>query len=354
MKKMMCLFFALASLLMFAIPAFAAAAEDSAPAEYDLLAPDGSEPAASSRVPVHVADTPMVPVDASGDAPVDESACREETSAPYQPPQRTPGRGEVADILQYWEDNGYPTYASYAFEAGGEMMDDGTICSYWEIGLVNASEAQKQEILELVSPTCLVEFKNCLFTHAQKQTAYDTITEMAVTDSNILEVIFIRNDDTVWVAVPEELAKEYAKYLIRDCGLGAVVSVTDENSLNAVADGDLLEGVMTAQGGRDAAASAVIGSSGIVPEARAGAPLHWIYLVLAVIAACTLTGFVLRRHFVPAAITENGTICIASTPLSRRQTEQAVRENVQAPDGSVYRNLLERLESENSMTGENT
>lgn len=350
MKKMMCLFFTLASLLMLAIPAFAAAAEDGAPAEYDLLVPDGPEPSAVSPSVVQFADAPIEPVDAGGDAPVDESTYREEPSAPYTPPQRLPGQGEITDILQYWEDNGYPDYVSYAFEAGGEMTDDGTIYSYWEIGLVDAGEAQKQKILELVHPTCLVEFKGALFTHAQKLAAYHKLMELAETDSNILQVIFIRNDDSVWVAVPEAQAKEYAKYLIRDCGLGAVVSVTDEDSLNAVTDGDLLEGVMTAQGGRDAAVPAAAGSSGVVPGAQAAAPLHWIYLVLAVIAACTLTGFVLRRHFVPAAMTEHGTIPIASAPLSRRQTEQAVRENMQAPHDSVYRNLLELLGAEKRMT----
>lgn len=333
---------------MLAIPAFAAAAEDGAPAEYDLLVPDGPEPSAVSPSVVQFADAPIEPVDAGGDAPVDESTYREEPSAPYTPPQRLPGQGEITDILQYWEDNGYPDYVSYAFEAGGEMTDDGTIYSYWEIGLVDAGEAQKQKILELVHPTCLVEFKGALFTHAQKLAAYHKLMELAETDSNILQVIFIRNDDSVWVAVPEAQAKEYAKYLIRDCGLGAVVSVTDEDSLNAVTTDSFLDGAIAAEGKPGIVAPG--GAAAIVPEARAGAPLSWIYLVLAVTAACTLTGFALHRSFAPAAVTENGTIRITNAPLSRRRTEQAVREDMQVPNASVYRAVLERIEAENDLS----
>lgn len=336
MKKLMCVFFTLTALLMLAAPAFAAGAPA---ARYDLPDRDGPGPAAAA----YAADTPMEPVDGSGE----ESAYREETPSPTAPPQRQPGRGEIDDIYAYWEKNGYPDYVSYAFAAGGEMTADGTICTYWEIGLVDAGETQKQEILSLVSPDCLVEFKNCLFTHAQKQTAYDALTELAETDKNILEVIFIRNDDSVWVAVPEELTKEYAKYLIRDLGLGAVVSVTDEDSINAVTTDSFLDGAIAASG--DPGIAAPGGAAGIVPEVGAGAPL-WTCLILAAVFACTLTVLALHRYFAPAAVTESGTVRTTGAPLSRRQTEQAVREDMQAPSASVYRAVLERIAAENSLT----
>ena len=70
------------------------------------------------------------------------------------------------------------------------------------------------------------------------------------------------------------------------------------------------------------------------------------------IAACTLTGFALHRYFAPAAVTENGTVRTAGTPLSRRQTEQAVREDMQIPNASVYRAVLERIEAESNLTKE--
>lgn len=320
MKKMMCVFFTLAALLMLAAPAFAA-----------------DDPAAAS----YVGDAPMEPVDGSGEA----SSSREEMSPPSAPAPRLPGQGEIDDICAYWEKNGYPDYVSYAFESGGGWTD-GAVYSHWEIGLVNADETQKQAVLDLVSPSCLVEFKNCLFTHAQKQTAYDALIQLAKTDRNISEVIFIRNDDSVWVAVPEELTKEYAEYLIRDLGLGAVVMVTDEDSLNAVTTNDLLDGAVAAEG-----EPGIPVPGGIVPEVRAGAPLYWIYLVLAV-AACTLTGFALHRYFAPAAVAENGTVRVTNAPLSRRQTEQAVRESVQVPNASVYRAVLERIEAGSDLSKE--
>lgn len=367
MKKLTCVFFAIAALFMLAVPACAASSESGSPAEYDLLDLDGGEqrkqPAAVYHDPAQSPDapaptpTPVEPTPAPiEDVPVDESTYREEPPTPYEPPVRLPGRGEIADILQYWEENGYPDDVSYAFEAGGEVAEDGTVYAWWEIGLVDADEARKQEILDLVSPDCLVEFQRCLFTHAQKQAAYDAITALAVDDPNILEVIFIRNGDNVWVSVPEEKTKEYAEYLIRDLGLGAVVSVTDQHSI-ASFEGGLEIGIDTPGGigmGIDGALDQTVpqatfpATGALVPDdpKAPASPVFWVCLGLAVVAACGLTFLALRRRSTPAAVTVHGEVRTARTPLSRRETEALVRERRETPPELLRQELLHRAEED--------
>lgn len=345
MKKLTGLFFALIAAFMLIVPTLAATPMDEPPAGYDLLDLDSPEPSAAFHVPAQSPDAPAdspestpTPVE---DVPVDESTYHEEEPAPYTPVQRTPGRGEITDILSYWEENGYPADVSYAFEAGGEVMEDGTVCAWWEIGLVDADEARRQELLDLVSPDCLVEFKACLFTHAEKQAAYDKLTELAADDPNILEVIFIRNGDTVWVSVPEDVVKDYAEYLIRDLGLGAVVSVTDQHSIASFEDAtaphlDIPGGLTTGPTGG--------GETGLVrtvPQAQPS-PVFWVYLALAVIAACGLTVLALRRRPARLAVTARGEIHTASAPLTRAQTEQLVRDSEETPPEGTFQTIVER------------
>ena len=362
MKKLTGLFFALAAAFMLIVPALAA--EGEAP-HYDVLDLDGA-PAAVSAAPDGAEPTPT-PMEVE-DVPVDESTYHEEESTPYTPVQRTPGRGEIADILSYWEEHGYPTDVSYACNVGGEVTEDGTMYDYWEIGLVDADEARRQEILGLVSPNCLVEFQNCLFTHAEKQAAYDKLTELAAGDPNIVDVIFIRNGDTVLVSVPEDMVKEYAQYLIRDLGLGAVVHVTDQHSIATYED-NLTTGVDIPGGtassetggglvqttpqldpaiGGDVQSAPIVptgdGMTGLLPAAPAkrASPVFWVCLALAAVAACVLTALALRRRFAPAAVTARGEIHSAGAPLTRAQTEQLVRESEERPPEGTLRAIVEK------------
>lgn len=75
-------------------------------------------------------------------------------------------------------------YISYAGNVGGEMLDVDTIISYWEIGVIDANEAIKQEILYLLAPTCFVTFKDCTYSYAQRIAAFDGIT--ALNDPNMV------------------------------------------------------------------------------------------------------------------------------------------------------------------------
>lgn len=301
--------------LLCALPAFAA--EENQPARY------GPEPAEIV------------------DVPVDESTYREETPAPYVPVKREAGRGEIEDIYQYWEENGYPEDVSYAFDAGGEVIDD-TIYTWWEIGLVNADEARRQEILDLIAPTGLVVFYNCTYTHAQKMEAYEALS--ALNDESI-QVIFTRNADFVVAAVPEEQEKEYAQFLVGT--YGAVVSVVG----GTIQTQDLTQAVPGM--GLDGAGDASVGSGRwgppdseretgdvLLPNTPSSAHDHRpLYLAGALAAGALLLGWRARRA---AAQTAAGPV---ATP-ARRQAEEAVRACGEEPRPQVYQRILERLEQE--------
>lgn len=297
-------------------------------AEYDVLPLDGTE----TGVPAHQ-ERP--------DVPVDESAYREEPPSRDTAPSLsggTPGRGQVEDLYQYWEENGYPDYVSYAYAAGGEVRD-GVSCTYWEIGLVDAGEEQRQEVLDLVSPAGLVTFYSCSYTHRQKVDAYERLLTMAEEDGNIRQVVFGRNTETVWVGVPEGMEKEYAHYLIRECGFGALVSVTDEGSLGAIAETTDRPG-----GGLDGMIDPVITIGGSPEQRTDPFPLLWPFAAAAAAvtggALLLLRGRMLLRH------TADGHTVSAHSPVRRKQVVQAIENSTLRPSAQARQAILRRLEQE--------
>ncbi len=298
-----------------------------------------SENAAVSHAP-EAAALPVV------DVPVDESTYTEEPVTVHIPPKRQPGRGDVEDLEAYFEENGYPEHLSFVFEAGGELGEDGTIYTYWLVGIVDITEEQEQAILDLAAPTCLVTFENALFSHEEKVRAYDTIA--ALEDPNITHLVFGKNTDTVWVGVPGELAKDYAEYLIRDLGLGAVVSVTDENSFayllteSAVPGQGTLNTVPTLGGktGYDMGGGSL--TIGAVPDtayAETALPL-WPVLIIGLAALAFL--LTARTFLLPVPAAGGGTL--ARHTVSRKQAEQAVREATAQPRDDLFPSILRKLD----------
>ncbi|MCI8538291.1 MAG: hypothetical protein HFF18_06455 [Oscillospiraceae bacterium] len=271
------------------------------------------------------------------DVPVDESTYREEPPAPYVPVEREAGRGAIEDIYQYWEDHGYPADISYAFDTGGEVVGD-NVYTWWAIGLVDASEARKQEILDLIAPTGLVAFYDCIYTHREKVEAYEAL--LARNDENI-QVIFTKSTDTVVAAVPGDQEKEYARLLVGE--YGAVVSVVGGASIME----DLTEAVPGM--GLDKAGDGLLcppENDTLLPapaRPEASGPFHplWMAGALAAGGGALLLAWLARNAL---AQTAGGT----ATPLprSRRQAAEAVRACGETPRPQVYQRILDQLEKE--------
>lgn len=272
------------------------------------------------------------------DTPVDESTYSEQTPAPIAVNLRegAAGRGAIEDIYQYWEDNGYPEDISFAYKADGEV-DGETIYAYWEIGMVGADETRKQEILDLMAPTCLVTFHDCTYTYGQKLVAYSRLRSLE--DENILQVIFVRNADNIVVAVPESVRAEYTGLLEREYGFGSLVSVVDETGIGE----DLLYVPHVTNLYLPAEEPDVVNDAILA----APASFHWsaLLVVLVILLGSGTLLFRNRLRSVFAVKTTNGSV-VASAPLDRKQVVKKIRKSEVTPDADLLEAIWRRIDSE--------
>lgn len=222
------------------------------------------------------------------------------------------GRGTVENPDQYWAENGYPDDISYAFEAGGEMLNDGTILSYWEIGVVNASQERRQKILDLLAPSCVVTFFDCTYSYHQREAAYNEISLME--DTAIHQVIMIRNTEIVVVEVDKQHVQEYADRFANQYGSFVVVS-----------DGaDIAKDDTTQTSAADSTACI------------------WFVSVIPLIGIA-IALYLKRARFKTAMQTAQGSVITQSAPISRKAAISAVKDSEVAPREDIYNAILEKM-----------
>ena len=220
------------------------------------------------------------------------------------------GRGSVEYPDKHWAANGYPDYISFAYEAGGELLDDGTVVSWWEIGIIGG-EPVKQMVLDLVAPSCRVTFWERTFSYNQREAAYSEI--LARNDENIHGAVMQRNGEGVFVEIAEGYEKEYARQFIEQYGY--FVGVT--NSLSAMDD------AMT--------------GGGMEMGGNPGDPFGvWPWLLAAICLAGITLLAVRRFRLVPALQTTNGTIVTSGAKMSVKEVESAIRNSSQVPADDVF------------------
>ena len=231
------------------------------------------------------------------------------------------GNGTIDAPDKYWAMNGYPDNISFAYEAGGEMLDDGTSLTYWEIGIINADEASRQAILDLLSPNCRITFRECQYSYNQREAAYNEI--YASRNDIVLDVVMVRNSQNVFVAIADGYEKEYARKYIEQ--YGAFVGVTNDI---ATAD-DAIAGL----GGLDVGGNAKSG----------------FYLWIWSLGAIFLIGmaailFANRSRLVPAMHTANGNIVTGNAPVSRKQTIATIKNSAITPSDDVFKSIMEKVD----------
>ena len=146
------------------------------------------------------------------------------------------GRGDITDPDKYWAQNGYPDDVAYAYEGGGELREENgeeVVYAYWEIGVVDADAARRQEIIDMLAPTCLVTFFDCRYSYVEREEAAQALR--ALDDPNILDVTLILNAEEVLVTVAPGTEEEYAAQLAEQ--YGGLVEVTDETAIMEQMDG---------------------------------------------------------------------------------------------------------------------
>jgi len=230
------------------------------------------------------------------------------------------GNGTIDAPDKYWEMNGYPDNISFAFEAGGEMLEDGTSVAYWEIGIINADEASKQEILDLLSPDCLVTFRDCRYSYNQRKAAYNEI--YASRNDIVRDVLMVRNSQDVLVEIADGYEKEYARKFIEK--YGAFISVTNDIS----AANDALTGEGFDMGG----------------NTKNGFNLWVLTFGGVLILGMAAILFSNRIRFVPAMQTANGNVVTGNPTVSRKQTITAIKNSAITPSDNVYTSIMEKIE----------
>lgn len=275
--------------------------------------------------------TPVENAEVSMDAETDMAELGDGTNADNNIPRLSDGVAGTGDInspLDYWNVNGWPDDVSFAYEAGGEMAEDGTIFAYWEIGLVNASETRKQEIVKLFAETCLITFHDARWSHSQREAVLLEIEAEVKenNDSNYVSGILIKNSETVYVVVKDEAYEEYStRYAQR---YGELVWTQRESEM-----------------AEDETYTANPGLGTMIDGGTQTNRVKWFAPVLlcAFVLAASAILFSNRFRLVPARQTVTGAVGTDTKPLSRAQTVHAVQESTYSPGDKVLESIRDEL-----------
>ena len=136
------------------------------------------------------------------------------------------GTGTVKNLQEYWEKNGYPDYVSYAGQLGLASYDPNTqtesVYGLWTVGVVNATEEQKQEIISLVSSEYHVKLEEANYSYAYRAERAEKICQSypkaKAELSEASENIYIYNNgytDEEWL----EIVKAYEDGVVINGGV---------------------------------------------------------------------------------------------------------------------------------------
>jgi len=145
---------------------------------------------------------------------------RAEGEAPY-----AQTKGFIDGTDENWASKGYPANISYAYESGGEVLEDGTSVVWWEIGIVNADAGSERTVTDMLPSNSRITFFDCKYTHEQRTEAYYAI--LAMKDDKIHDVLFVSNSEKIQVVVSTDRVADYSEAL--KARFGDMIYVSDES-----------------------------------------------------------------------------------------------------------------------------
>ena len=237
-----------------------------------------------------------------------------------------PGRGTIEAPGEYWERNGYPDNVSFACIVGDEVLEDGTAITYWEIGIVKTNESSKQEILDMLSPNCIITFRGCTYSHNQGEAVRNEI--LAMNDEKIIDVVLMGNSDGVLVIVQEDSVAYYTGIL--SAKFGDIVSVGGDESTPveaAASDGSAANGGMIT----DVTAPVLVNHNWILPA------------MLVLLCGVAIALYARRARLIPALQTNTGNVVTGNTPISRKQMIALIKSSAMTPPDDVFRAVMEKI-----------
>lgn len=294
---------------------------------------------------------PAAAAESGGDAAADVGLSPVEAAGTLTEPGETvplshgqPGRGDVDAPDKYWAAHGYPDDVAFAYEGGGELLEDGSYRGWWEIGLVDGDEARRQALLDLFSPSCLVTFVDCRYSYAVRTAA------LAQLEADGYQAVLGLNTDRIYVSVDE--ADRDAAQAALTARYGDLVVVSTE--IYVAEDTAVLPGTGLDQGvfpdvlpapdsvRPDAAQSGVNVPDTPGQTAASGrSPL----LLLAGGAAVLLAGTALLRFRSRRAAVRTADGCtVVAEPLTRAAVVAALQKTAPVPDPQLCDALCRRLD----------
>lgn len=173
----------------------------------ELAADSAPLPATTTQPPNESADSDVNASGESGGSGASGDADPGVFPPLYVPYDGVLGRGTIENPKEYWETYGYPDNVSYLCENEHHFFQGGIVLTYWWIGIINADEAAKQEIIDLFSITNLFIFEDAAIPYAERQAIMNKI--LAMEDENILDVFLILNNENIFVTVSRDNLEKY-------------------------------------------------------------------------------------------------------------------------------------------------
>lgn len=123
------------------------------------------------------------------------------------------GRGDIADIISYWEENGYPDILSYIAETRSEMID-GVVYTSYDVGLVPATEENCNAILDIAAENNLFRFTASSVPMWERELHFEKLCYMAAQEKDLgfLEVRLYKNSDLIEVIVSGSEKNYYERF----------------------------------------------------------------------------------------------------------------------------------------------
>lgn len=263
--------------------------------------------------------------------PIVEDTAAEKTESEEAPnlADGEAGHGSIEAPDKYWTENGYPDDISFVQEAGGEALEDGTQVSWWRIGIVNADESRKQEILDMFSPKCIITFVDCQYSYSQRETVCDEIRASGY--EAVQAVGLSPYSEQVLVQVSDEYAKEYAAQFVKQYGSFVVVT----NDLKAAQNAGPGGGTGNGQGAEP---------GGGMGNSTDKDSVLWIWITSAILLIGASVLFFNRTRLIPAMQTTKGTIVTQSAPVSRKKTIEAIKNSEVTPSDEVFISVLGQID----------
>jgi len=103
------------------------------------------------------------------------------------------------------------------------MFENRATAHWIVVGIVDADESSKQSVIDLLSPNCRITFIDCTYSYKQREALFNEIRVMD--DTDILDVVLLRNDERIAVIVSKGSVDYYTEKLNKQ--FGDIVWVTD-------------------------------------------------------------------------------------------------------------------------------